>query len=275
MNKRLWVVFAVVVIAAVGGLIWYSRSTSTSVGVDYFAENNYTTTKAITSDALTEAYKFDNPDASQDDAVNFANSQIVDHTFGNKDAKVVVVMYEDFACSVCYAYDQSSFEPLIQQYQDSVLFIYRHFSIGAATSTITQAASEAAGKLGGETAFWSMKSMLFDRANNDICTEATTSTSDCRSTIIGYAKQLGLDEAKYTELLDNATTNGIRDKTRRDYDMGIKAGVTGTPSWFINGKNITPSDGSAEQTIKDALAAAGVDPEEATTTEEPATDTAS
>jgi protein-disulfide isomerase len=257
MNKRLWVVFAVLVIAAIGGLIFWQKATDTSVGVDYFVENNYATSKAITADTLVEAYKFDNPKATQEDATAFANNQIPDHTFGNKDAKVTVVMYEDFACSACYAADQSTFEPLISQYQKDVLFIYRNFSIGASTSAVSESGAEATFKLGGEDVFWKMKNKLFDNTNGRVCYEGS-SASGCRTAMTGWATELGLDGTQFTDLLDNASTNGIRDKTTRDAQMGKRSGVTGTPTWFLQGEKIVPNDGTVEQKIKDALTAAGV-----------------
>ncbi len=227
MSKRLWIVFAVLVIAAMGGLIFWKKSTTPEVNVDGYDAN-----KLLTID-----------DVGKDN--------IPDHYFGNKDSKVVVIEYEDFACVHC-AQLASTFDKITDDYEDSVLFIYRNYSLGYPNSIVSQSAAEAAYLLGGEDAFWKMHALLFQ--DDSTWTGQSIPADERRELISGFAKEIGLDVDKFLKAVENYRGNGILTKLDRDKKMGENAKVTGTPAWFINGTKIEEmSDSAIRKSIYEAL----------------------
>jgi protein-disulfide isomerase len=71
------------------------------------------------------------------------------------------------------------------------------------------------------------------------------------SLIHDYAREIGLDQAKFDAALAATGDNGISDKISRDKALAMKADVKGTPSFFVNGQAVTlDSDG---QSFRDAI----------------------
>lgn len=255
MNKRVWIVLIVLAVAAGGGLVWWRISQTAYT--DYLDFNQAVTrqnvidarNKAANGGKLNPNFKLSDTDKNQ---------IIPDHVFGKTGSKVVVIQYEDFACSACNALAATA-SKIMNDYQDRVLFVFRNFSIGSYTSKISQVAAEAAFVLGGEEAFWKMHDYLF---NSQICYESRdpASKKTCQAGIESYAQQLGFDVTKFDQLLAEYTTNGISDKLDRDRALGIRAGVNATPTWFVNGQPIgvhSMTDSGIRQAIDKALQAAG------------------
>jgi len=88
------------------------------------------------------------------------DGEIPDHYVGDKNAKVVVIEYEDFACSHCQVLAQYT-EQIHADYKDRVLFIHRGFNLGFPNSARTLRAAEAAYRLGGDKAYWAMSKLLY------------------------------------------------------------------------------------------------------------------
>ncbi|MCL2173861.1 DsbA family protein [Candidatus Saccharibacteria bacterium] len=170
---------------------------------------------------------------------------IPDHYVGNPSAAVVVIEYEDFACSHCQALSQSA-EQIHADYADQVLFIHRSFSLRFPNSDKTLRAAEAAYLLGGQTAYWAMSKLLYQ------------DTRWLGGTVFGgqgilndYAKTVGLDPAAFEETMSDAA---VTNKISRDKSLGTRAGVAGTPSWFIDGQLVTPRDADIRAALDAALA---------------------
>jgi protein-disulfide isomerase len=229
MNNRLWIVFAVLVIAALGGLILWKKSDTPEINVDA-----YDIKKLLTVDDV-------------------GKGQIPDHFIGKTDSGVVVVEYEDFACVHC-AQMASTFDKIMADYEDRVLFIYRNFSLEYPNSIVSQSAAEAAYLLGGEAAYWKMHDLLFQ---DDSTWTGQAVSSEKRKELLGnFAKEIGLDVDKFFKAVEEYRDNGISTKMNRDRKMGEKAGVTGTPAWFINGEKVSEiKDATIRKAIDEALAA--------------------
>ena len=248
MNNRLWIVLAVLVLAVIGGLVWWKSSnndgSSVKAYVDYLDGKTLLTKQNIT-DAQNKAAN--NGKLAADFTPN--GPIIPDHFVGKTDSKVVVVEYEDFACSACIGFSTYA-SKIHDDYKDRALFIYRNFNINQNTSTLSESAAEAAFLMGGEDTFWKMHDLLF---SNQICMEGGDKNA-CQTAIMGYADQIGLDKTKFQTALSDFTTNGIQDKINRDKQLGINAGVTATPTWFVSGQQITGgSDSNMRSAIDDAL----------------------
>lgn len=150
---------------------------------------------------------------------------------GPLDAKVTLVEYSDFQCPACAA-RKPLVESLINEFGNHLRFVYRYFPLSTIhkNAQISSQAAEAAGLQG---KFWEMHDLLFE--NQTLW--AAQSNDQAQETFIGYAAQLGLDSEKFkTDLKSDVVENAVNE----DYDSGQAAGVTGTPTFFLNGIAIKP-----------------------------------
>lgn len=142
-----------------------------------------------------------------------------DHTTGPEGAPVTLVEYGDYECPYCgmaYAVVKSAQREL----GDQLRFVFRNFPLAEAHPH-AKLAAEAAEAAAAQGKFWEMHDVLFEHQD---ALEADD--------IIGYAKSLGLDMAQLgRDLKDPKYTKRVRD----DFRSGVRSGVNGTPTFFING----------------------------------------
>lgn len=150
-----------------------------------------------------------------------------DHVRGAAGAKVTLVEFGDFQCPACGAY-----EPLIRQVMDenadTVQLVFRHFPLTQIhqNALLGAKAAEAAGVQG---KFWEMHDKLYDNQLE------WSNALNARDFVTAYASAIGLDTKKFAEDLNNKS---IEDKIFAEYSEGLKLGVQGTPTFFLNGKKI-------------------------------------
>jgi protein-disulfide isomerase len=148
-----------------------------------------------------------------------------DHATGPEDAPVTLVEYGDFECPYCgmaYAVVKSAQRELGKQLR----FVFRHFPLAEAHPH-ARLAAEAAEAAAAQGKFSEMHDLLFEHQD---ALEA--------GDIIGYAKSLGLDMAQFArDLKDPKITKRVRD----DFRSGVRSGVNGTPTFFINGSRFEGS----------------------------------
>ena len=238
MNKRLWIVIGILTIGIIVGAAIYAGVGSGNVNVDDLDGE-----KLITQEIINKA-QGDNAD----------ENHIPDHHIGDVDSKVVVIMYEDFACSHCNQIS-GDVEMIIEDYKDKVLFIHRNFNLGYPNSQVTLQAAEAAYLTGGEDAYWQMNRLLF---STQLWISQAMPEGERKETLNGYAELIGLDVEKFNKNIDEKRKNGIQSKINRDTSLGRKAGVSGTPSIFVNGKKVDPSNTDIREAIINALKDAGI-----------------
>lgn len=157
------------------------------------------------------------------------------NAIGNPDAPVKVDVWEDFQCPACAGYSENVEKLIIQNYVETgkVYYTFHHFPFiddKSATKESDQAAnaSMCAGEQG---RFWDYKDMLF--ANWD--GENQGAFSDKR--LIAFADALGLKMSDFKTCFDE---NRYREQIDQDYADGAAIGVSGTPSIFVNGQQVTP-----------------------------------
>ena len=142
-----------------------------------------------------------------------------DHIRGPDDSPVTLVEYGDFECPFC-----GRAEPIIRELladNGDLRFVWRHLPLTDVhpQARIAAEASEAAAEQG---AFWEMHDLLLDHQD-------ALRAPD----LVGYAEQLGLDVARFrTDLERHVGAAHIDD----DVDTADLSGVTGTPTFFINGR---------------------------------------
>ena len=164
-------------------------------------------------------------------------------TLGNKDAKVVVEEFGDFQCPFCKNFFQQTFDQIKKQYIDTgkIKYVFRHFPLTNLhiNAQISAVAAECANQQG---KFWDYHNVLYTSGQAD-------GTGLDKASLEKYASQLGLGN-KFNQCLEsNATLATVQ----ADQSEGTKDGITGTPSFIINGKLIVGAQPfSAFQTAIDA-----------------------
>ncbi|HEY2157329.1 MAG TPA: DsbA family protein [Isosphaeraceae bacterium] len=142
-----------------------------------------------------------------------------DHIRGSDRAVVTLVEYGDYQCPHCgQAYPVV--EELIRQLGPVLRVVYRHFPL-TSMHPRAEPAAEAAEAAGAQDKFWEMHTQLFE--NQDALEDTD---------LIGYADAIGLDVDEFTDDLASRTHAA---RIREDMLGGIRSGVNGTPTFFING----------------------------------------
>ncbi len=167
------------------------------------------------------------PDPSAPSQPVKAVDEATDHTLGPKNAKVTLIEYSDFQCPFCKRHEPT-LQQLLQQFPKDVRLIYRHYPLRSIHQDAAKAAeaSECATKLGGAGMFWKMHDKMFAGQEAGIGIDA----------LVGMAKSLGLDEARFKSCLTNGDTAA---RVQQDENSGNDAGVQGTPATFVNGRLVS------------------------------------
>ena len=142
-----------------------------------------------------------------------------DHVLGPEDAPVTLVEYGDFECPHCAA-AHPIVKTVLREMGDRVRFAYRHFPLTQVHPHAEHAAemAEAAAHHG---KFWPMHDTLFEK-------RLALEDDD----LVAYAARLEIDPAWAASALAAHT---FESRVRQDFISGVRSGVNGTPTFFING----------------------------------------
>jgi len=138
---------------------------------------------------------------------------------GAADAPITVVEFSDFECPFCKRADPIV-RQMLERYPTQVRFVYRDFPLDHIHQK-ARGAAEAARCAGEQGKYWEFHHLLFDKS-------PALTPDDLKN----YAKQLGLDEAKFD---DCVAQHRLKDVIEADITAGDGAGVSGTPAFFVNG----------------------------------------
>jgi len=165
-----------------------------------------------------------------------------DQQTGNANAPVTLVEYGDYQCSHC-AHAHPLLKQLVEEEGGELRFVFRNFPLSQShpLATLAAQAAEAAGK---QQKFWEMHDMIYEKLDGL-----------SRDSFTAFAASLGLDLEKFDADLES---DDIAAKVESDFESGIRSGVNGTPSFFINGERISSYDGSYES-LQAAVAQAAQD----------------
>jgi protein-disulfide isomerase len=146
---------------------------------------------------------------------------------GSPDAKVTIVEFSDFQCPFCQRFFLQTLPQIEEKYikTGKVRFVYRDFPLNF--HQYAQKAAEAAECADEQGKFWEYHDILFQKLSE----WATVGESKFKE----YAQQLGLDMQKFNQCLDSGK---YANEVQKDYNDGLKYGVSGTPTFFINGIKI-------------------------------------
>lgn len=146
---------------------------------------------------------------------------------GNENAKVTIVEFSDFECPFCGRFYTDTLPSLRKEYIDTgkVKLYFRHYPLSFHPKAVPLAhASECAND---QAAFLKMHDKIFDNA-------ATVATST-DETYTQWATELGLDVAAFNSCYQAKTHQA---KIDEDFAAGAAVGVSGTPTFYINGKQL-------------------------------------
>jgi protein-disulfide isomerase len=142
-----------------------------------------------------------------------------DHIQGPADASVTLLEYGDYECPYCGAA-----YPIVKEVQDrmgdQLRFVFRNFPITTSHPHAEQAA-EAAEAAGSQGRFWEMHDTLYEN-------QRRLGDADLRS----YAARLGLDLESFER---DVAEHVHAPRVREDFMSGVRSGVNGTPTFYING----------------------------------------
>jgi len=154
---------------------------------------------------------------------------------GKKDAKVTIVEFSDFQCPFCERFYKESYGQIKTKYVDTgkAKIIFRHFPLSFHQNA--QKSAEAAECANRQGKFLEYHDLLFNNSQSD---GTGLNLPDLKK----YADQLGLNKGtlgfgknKFNDCLDKSEA---ADVVNKDIAEGTAAGVSGTPSFFINGKKV-------------------------------------
>jgi protein-disulfide isomerase len=161
---------------------------------------------------------------------------------GPEKAKVTLVEFSDFQCPFCKRVNPTLAE-IEKTYGDKVRIAFKHLPLPMHPQAVPAAiASEAARRQG---KFWPMHDKLF--ADQQNLTDET---------FLRYAKELGLDEARFKK---DVADPAVRAKVEADSREANTLGVNGTPGFFINGRYLSGAQPFAafKQIIDEEIAKGG------------------
>jgi protein-disulfide isomerase len=142
-------------------------------------------------------------------------------TRGPADAPVTIIEFSDFQCPFC-GRATSTIENVWKNYGGKVRWVFKHFPLDFhPDAPLAHRAALAAGEQG---KFWEMHDAIF--ANQRAMK---------RDDLIRHATSLGLDMTRFVSDLDDVRFDRV---VKRDTVEGMRAGISGTPTFFINGERL-------------------------------------
>lgn len=156
-------------------------------------------------------------------------------------AQVTLVEFSDLQCPACRA-NEPFVEQALKEFPDTLRLEYKHFPLTSIHQNAMNAAmaAEAAGKQG---KFWEMHDLLFEKQDE------WAQLPDPTDKFVAYAQQIGLDTVQFRSDLDN---KDLAAKIEKQQNEGINLGVQGTPTFYVNGKQIQSGDYSLLKSAIDA-----------------------
>lgn len=154
-----------------------------------------------------------------------------DPALGPPDAPITIVEFSDFNCPYCRRFRQTTFDELMAAYPGQIHFVYRDYPILSQQSFLAAQAAECADEQG---AFWEYHDELFS-GRLELGPPAYRQ----------YASDLGLDVENFMACFESGQ---LADEVQADARYASGLGITGTPTFFINGIPLVGAQPLAEFT---------------------------
>ena len=147
---------------------------------------------------------------------------------GPENAKVTIVEYSDFQCPYCQRGYTTLETQVMKEYDGKVKFYFRQYPLPFHPWAEPAAIAAECAKEQKADAYWKLYHAFFDNQKD-------VNPQNVKDKSIEYLKDSGIDMAKWTDCFDNKKT---LDKVKAEQQEGASLGVTGTPSFFVNGRNL-------------------------------------
>lgn len=216
MSKKTWIIFGIIVVAFIGGMLVFSESNKINLdGIDLG--------KII-------------PASDQ-------NGNTQEHVKGSADSKVVLVEYGDYQCAGC-ASVYKRINSIAEDYKNELAVVFRNYTIDGHQNALSAAAAAESANLQGK--FWEMHNLIYDN-QTEWSNAGVTERNDL---YLSYAKQLGLDETKFTEGMKDTS---VRKKIEFDKSVAKAAGLDSTPYFILNGEKIDYETWSDDDKLRELI----------------------
>ncbi len=205
MSKKGWIIFTVIVVGLLTALVIASHNATPTIDVSKVDQNTII-------------------------AASAANGNIADHVYGNASSKVMLVEYGDLQCPACGS-AHPNVRKITEQYKAQLAFVFRNFPLTTIhpNARAGAAAAEAAGLQG---KYWDMNNYLYEHQNDWVDLTGTAVTD----AFVSYAKNLGMDTTKFTAAM---ASDAVNQKISFDQALGNKLNVNSTPTFYLNGVQIS------------------------------------
>ena len=192
MNKKTWIIFGILAVAAVGGLI-------------YTGSKNQLNVDDVKREQIVMASE--------------RNGNVEDHVLGSKDAKVLIFEYADYQCPAC-AEASNLMSKVVEKYEGKVALIYRHFPLPGHNNA--KAAAAAAGFVTRRGSA-NNESMSKETASGAKTTEYRRALQTTYvTTLVGYYKGGDVTSPTHANMLSALRTLSSRLKVARAADQATR-----------------------------------------------------
>lgn len=152
---------------------------------------------------------------------------VTPHIKGNPDAAVKLVEYSDFQCPACAQF-QPYVDEILAAYGDQMSFEYKHFPL-MQIHPLAEPAARAAEAAGQQGKFFEFHDLLF------INQPEWSGAINAAPFFLKYAEELGLDIEAFTKAQRSSL---LRERIQADFSEARSLGLTGTPSFYLNGERM-------------------------------------
>jgi protein-disulfide isomerase len=146
---------------------------------------------------------------------------------GDKNAKVTIVEFSEYECPYCQRYIQQAYTQIMDEYGDKIRYVFHDYPLEFHQHAKTMA--NVARCAGEQNKYWQMHDLLFANRNE------WAEKEDVTETVVGYADTLDLDAAGFRACVTN---DKYGKEVQADFTLGQKVGVSGTPTFYINGRQL-------------------------------------
>ena len=171
-------------------------------------------------------------------------------SLGNPDAKVKVMVFEDYKCSACKNYTQAVEPQIIKELAETgrIHYTFYQYPFLDDRAQVKDSDHSASASLcaADQGKFWDYKGILF--ANQNL-----TSGEFSSERLIAFADSLSMDMNEFKSCLQQ---NPHQQRIDEEIVLGEQMGITGTPTIFVNGKNVSPEKVPTYEMIQQAVAEA-------------------
>lgn len=144
---------------------------------------------------------------------------------GNPNAPITIVEFSEYQCPYCKRYVDDAYQQIFEEYGDQVRYLFRDYPLSIHQHAKEMA--EAARCAGDQGQYWQMHDRLFEKQSE------WSAANEIDSLVTGYASSLGLNTSEFNACLNSDKHfQAIND----DVSLGQSVGVSGTPSFFVNGR---------------------------------------